>query len=147
LIIALAGYVVFFLNPSEFLPGLFAAIALIGVGSASLPVMFWAMLPDTIEYGEFRTGIRAESRTFGFATFAQKAAVGINALLLGALLSWTGFEANAVQSHGTLTAMKAIMALVPAAGTLAILAILRGYKLDRTAHDDIVRDLQSRNSN
>lgn len=37
---------------------------------ALLPVIFWAMLPDTIEYGEYRTGIRAESRTFGFATFA-----------------------------------------------------------------------------
>lgn len=142
LVIAMAGYILFLLNPSHFLPGLFVAIALIGLGSASLPVMFWAMLPDTIEYGEYRTGIRAESRTFGFATFAQKAAVGINALLLGALLSWAGFEANAVQSQGTLTAMKAIMAIVPAAGTIAILAILRGYKLDRATHDDIVQRLE-----
>lgn len=146
LVVALAGYVLFFLNPSQFLPGLFVAIALIGFGGASLPVMFWAMLPDTIEYGEYRTGIRAESRTFGFATFAQKAAVGINALLLGALLNWAGFEANAVQSPATLTAMKTIMALVPAAGTIAILAILRGYTLDRAAHDDIVRGLQNRSS-
>jgi len=144
LIIALAGYILFFLNPSQFLPGLFAAIALIGFGGASLPVMFWAMLPDTIEYGEYRTGIRAESRTFGFATFAQKAAVGINALLLGALLSWAGFEANAVQSQGTLIAMKAIMALVPAAGTIAILAILRRYTLDRAKHEEIVRGLEAR---
>jgi GPH family glycoside/pentoside/hexuronide:cation symporter len=94
LIIALAGYVFFFFNPSQFLPGAFAAIALIGFGGAALPVMFWAMLPDTIEYGECHSGIRAESRTFGFATFAQKAAVGINALLLGAMLSRVGFEAN-----------------------------------------------------
>lgn len=144
LVIALAGYVLFFFNPSQFLPGAFAAIALIGLGGASLPVMFWAMLPDTIEYGEYRSGVRAESRTFGFATFAQKAAVGINALLLGALLSWAGFEANAVQAPSTLVAMKAIMALVPAAGSIAILAILRGYLLDRQAHEDIVNVLQER---
>ena len=146
LLIALTGYVLFFLNPSQFLPGAFAAIALIGLGGASLPVMFWAMLPDTIEYGEYRSGVRAESRTFGFATFAQKAAVGINALLLGALLSWAGFEANAAQTPATLVAMKAIMALVPAAGSIAILAILRGYRLDRQTHENIVNVLRERAS-
>ena len=144
LIIALAGYLLFFINPSQFLAGSFAAIALIGFGGASLPVMFWAMLPDTIEYGEVRTGVRAESRTFGFATFAQKAAVGINALLLGALLSWAGFEANTAQAPDTLLAMKAIMALVPALGNIAICFILRGYHLDRAAHDALVRDLEQR---
>ncbi|MEE4205400.1 MAG: glycoside-pentoside-hexuronide (GPH):cation symporter [Erythrobacter sp.] len=145
LIIALIGYLAFFFNPSEFLPGSLGAIALIGFGGSALPVMFWAMLPDTIEYGEMKSGVRAESRTFGFATFAQKAAVGINALLLGGLLSWAGFEANTQQSAGTLTAMKAIMALVPAAGSIAIWAILRGYGLDRETHQDIVRSLADRN--
>jgi len=144
LMIALAGYVLFFAIPSSFLLGTFVAIALIGLGGASLPVMFWAMLPDTIEYGEYRSGIRAESRTFGFATFAQKAAVGINALLLGTLLSWAGFEANAEQAPSTLLAMKAIMALVPAAGTIAIIVILRGYHLDRRTHEEIVRALSER---
>jgi Na+/melibiose symporter-like transporter len=38
--------------------------------------------------------------------------------------------------------MKAIMALVPALGTMAILAILRGYSLDRKTHREIVIDLQ-----
>jgi len=144
LIIALAGYVFFFFNPSQFLPGAFAAIALIGFGGAALPVMFWAMLPDTIEYGECHSGIRAESRTFGFATFAQKAAVGINALLLGAMLSRVGFEANSVQTASTLFAMKGIMTLVPAVGTVVILAILRGYRLDQAAHDALVRELEER---
>lgn len=144
LMIALSGYLLFFVNPSAFLPGSFAAIALIGFGGASLPVMFWAMLPDTIEYGEYRSGTRAEARTFGFATFAQKAAVGVNALLLGILLGWSGFEANAEQSAQTLTAMKAIMALVPASGTVAIWSILRGYTLNQETHRSIVRALAER---
>ncbi len=144
LMIALVGYAAFFLIPADFLAGSFAAIVLIGFGGAALPVMFWAMLPDTIEYGEWKSGIRAESRTFGFATFAQKAAVGINALLLGALLAVAGFQANVDQSAETLVAMKAIMSLVPALGTIAILVILRGYPLDRKTHGDIVMDLRRR---
>ncbi len=141
MLMALVGYILFFFNPSQFLPGSFFAIALIAFGTAALPVMFWAMLPDTIEYGELKTGLRAEARTFGFATFAQKAAVGINALLLGTLLTWSGFEANAAQSDATLTAMKAIMALVPAAGSIGIWAIMRGYNLDSAAHREIIEKL------
>ena len=142
--IALSGYCLFFFNPTGGIAITMIAIALTGVGAAALAVMFWAMLPDTVEYGEVRTGVRAEAKTFGFATFAQKAAVGVNAVLLGWLLSAAGFEANAVQSEATLLGMKAIMALVPAAGAVAILVILRGYRLDREAHAALVAQLRAR---
>lgn len=139
--IALAGYLLFFLNPTDSLFVTLFAIVLTGIGGAALAVMFWAMLPDTVEYGEAKTGVRAEAKTFGFATFAQKAAVGINAVLLGALLSVVGFEANTAQSDGTLLGMKAIMALVPALGAIAILLILRGYSLDREHHAALVAEI------
>ncbi|NVE94361.1 MFS transporter [Altererythrobacter lutimaris] len=135
--IAILGYLLFFLNFEGNIMIAFLAIGLIGIGGGAVPVMFWAMLPDTIEFGEAATGVRAEARTFGFATFAQKAAVGINALLLGGLLGWIGFEANTVQSDQTLTALRGVMALVPAAGAIAMLAILRGYKLDQQMHRNL----------
>lgn len=144
-VIALIGYVGFFLNPTKDLTITLSMIALTGLGGAALAVMFWAMLPDTVEYGEAMNGVRAEAKTFGFATFAQKAAVGINAILLGLLLGWVGFEANVEQTEVTLLGMKAIMALVPAIGALAILLILRGYTLDRQKHADLVEQIEARN--
>lgn len=102
------------------------------------------MFADTLEYGELKTGIREEAKTFAFATFAQKAAVGVNALLLGGLLSLVGFEANTVQSEATLTGMKATMALVPAAGVLFMMWLVNGYKLDRETHDKIRAELDER---
>lgn len=140
--IALVGYVLFYLNPSTNISISIASICIIGVGSAALPVMFWAMLPDTIEYGQAKTGLRAEARTFGFAAFAQKAAIGINAMLLGWLLSTSGFEANTDQSDTTLAAMKAIMAVIPAVGAVAILLILRGYNLNQKTHAELLRQTQ-----
>lgn len=142
-LIALTGYAGFFLNPTTDLTITLLMIALTGVGGAALAVMFWAMLPDTVEYGEAMTGVRAEAKTFGFATFAQKAAVGINAVLLGLLLGWVGFEANVDQSESTLLGMKAIMALVPAIGAIAILVILRGYTLDQKAHAELVARIRA----
>lgn len=137
-IIALAGYLAFFLNPTDSFAIIICAIGLTGLGAAAIAVMFWAMLPDTVEFGEAQTGIRAEAKTFGFASFAQKAAVGINAALLGILLSVVGFEANMDQSRNTLLGMKAIMALIPALGVIVILLILRGYTLDKAAHQALV---------
>lgn len=141
--LAAIGYLGFFLNPTDSFPIILSMIALTGIGGAAIAVMYWAMLPDTVEFGEATTGIRAEAKTFGFASFAQKAAVGINAALLGLLLSIVGFEANVAQSEPTLLGMKAIMALIPALGALAILWILRGYTLDQQAHQTLVQRIRS----
>lgn len=141
---SLTGYLLFFSNFGNWLPLTFLSILIIGAGSSSFAVMFWAMLPDTVEYGEAMTGVRSEAKTFGFATFAQKAAAGINAILLGILLSAAGFEANQVQSEETLLGMKAIMALIPAVGAVIILFVLRGYELDRRRHGDLLEGIAAR---
>ena len=141
--IGLAGYLWFFFNSAGNLTYTFAAMGLAGIGSSAFAVMFWSMLPDTVEYGQAVTGVRAESKTFGFATFAQKAAVGINALLLGALLEWVGYIPNEPQSAETLLGMKAIMALVPAAGVIVILILLSGYKVDDAQHAQLLKDIES----
>lgn len=142
--IALIGYLLFFLNFNDNILLALSAISLTGIGTTSVAVMFWAMLPDTVEYGEAKTGFRAEAKTFGFATFAQKAAVGINAVIFGALLSVAGFEANVDQSEQTLIGMKAIMALIPAFGCVAMIWLMRGYRLDRKAHQELVAEIKAR---
>jgi len=56
------------------------------------------MLPDTIEYGEWKSGIRTESSLYGFMTFAQKGAIAIAVFILGIALTNIGFEPNQEQS-------------------------------------------------
>jgi GPH family glycoside/pentoside/hexuronide:cation symporter len=140
-LLAMIGYVAFWIVPADQFALLFAAIACIGLGSSALAVLFWSMLPDTVEYGEWKTGVRAEAKVFGFATFAQKAAVGINALLLGLLLNFSGFSANREQAPDTLFAMEVIMVGIPFLGALTIALIARSYRLDKQLHDDIRRKL------
>ena len=73
-------------------------------GTGAFAITFWGMLPDTVEYGEWKTGHRVESMVFGFATFAQKSAVALSALILGVLLDVIGYQAGIAQSEETLTA-------------------------------------------
>ena len=134
---AFLGYVAFLLVPSEPVP-VFVCIVIVAIGGSSLPIMFWSMLPDTIEFGQWRTGERAEAKTYGLATFAQKAAVGVNALLLGALLAVVGFEPNAALGEQTLAAMKLLMAGVPALGALLIVLVVWKYEIDHETHERIL---------
>jgi GPH family glycoside/pentoside/hexuronide:cation symporter len=86
-------------------------LAFIGFANGATGVLFWSMLPDTIEYGEWKTGIRTESSLYGFMTFAQKGAIAFAAVILGMILTNIGFEPNEVQTEQTLESLKDLMSL------------------------------------
>ena len=84
-----------------------------------LNFVFWAMLPNTIEYGEETTGLHVEGTVFGLAALLQRVAIGIATAILGWSFDSVGYVANVNQSESTLEAIRWIVALVP----LAFLAI------------------------
>jgi sugar (glycoside-pentoside-hexuronide) transporter len=107
-----------------------------------LNFVFWAMLPNTIEYGEQRTGLRVEGAVFGMAALLQRVAIGIATVILGLGFESAGYVANVAQSGATLSAMRLTIALVPL-GFLALSCVLMALNpLGRGAHAQIVRDLR-----
>ncbi|MGH8443635.1 MAG: MFS transporter, partial [Solimonas sp.] len=103
--------------------------------------------PDTVEYNEWRFGRRDEAKVFGVASFTQKIAMGLSALLLGGLLDGSGFVANAAQGPASLQAIRASVALAPALGAALSMLALWGYRLDSATHRDILRALAQRRDN
>jgi GPH family glycoside/pentoside/hexuronide:cation symporter len=78
-----------------------------------LNFVFWAMLPNTIEYGERETGVHVEGTVFGVAALLQRVAIGIATAILGWSFATAGYVANVQQSADTLSGMRATMVLVP----------------------------------
>jgi GPH family glycoside/pentoside/hexuronide:cation symporter len=78
-----------------------------------LNFVFWAMLPNTIEYGEQATGLHVEGAVFGVAAFLQRVAIGIATAILGWSFDWAGYAANVAQSKATLDSIQLTVALVP----------------------------------
>jgi GPH family glycoside/pentoside/hexuronide:cation symporter len=113
-------------------------------GAGAFAITFWGMLPDTVEYGEWKTGSRVESMIFGFATFAQKSAVALSALILGVLLDVIGYQAGAVQSEVTLSGLRMIIVFVPLVGVIASAACIYFYPLSPQRHAEIVSALEAR---
>ena len=73
--VTLIALVSFYLYPISQLNELLVLVGFIGFGSGAGGILFWSMLPDTIEYGEVHTGVRSESSLYGFMTFAQKGSI------------------------------------------------------------------------
>ena len=83
------------------------------VMSVGLNFVFWAMLPNTIEYGERATGLHVEGSVFGMAALLQRIAIGIATAIFGWSFDSAGYVANVRQSAGTLIRMRDTVAFVP----------------------------------
>ena len=143
--ITLIALMVFYLYEIETLIELLFLVAFIGFGSGAGGILFWSMLPDTIEYGEVHTGVRSESSLYGFMTFAQKGSIAFAIIILGIVLDFIGFQANEIQSEETIDNMKAIMTLIPSIGVALSLVIIYFYPIDAKMHKDLLRQLQEAN--
>ena len=140
--ITLIALLVFYLYEIDTLSELLFLVAFIGFGSGAGGILFWSMLPDTIEYGEVHTGVRSESSLYGFMTFAQKGSIAFAIIILGLVLDFIGFQANEVQSDTTISNMKAIMTLIPSIGVALSLVIIYFYPIDAKMHKDLLRRLK-----
>ena len=131
--------------PVQFpLPVAIGLLAAVAAGFTAYAVCFWAMLPDTVEYNEWRFGRRDEAKVFGIASFTQKIAMGLSAVSAGIYLEASGFVANQPQSPESIEAIRSMMGFIPAAGAVLSLLVMRGYRLDDAVHGRIVRELEAR---
>jgi len=126
------------------LTALLAAICVIAAGMSANYICFWAVLPDTVEYGEWRSGIRTESLVFGLVVLGQKAALGAAAGALGFTLDAIGYQSNAAMDGDTELGLRLMMLAIPLAGALLSLALISRYRLSLKAHRDIVLEIDER---
>jgi len=112
--------------------------------SLGLAFTFWSMLPDTVEYGEWASGIRTESFIFGLGQFFLKVALGLGAGLFGLLLGLVGYVPNVEQSASTLAGMKMLMVGLPAVGMAGAFLAMFLYPLRKGGHEVIVDQLAAR---
>ncbi|GAA4019005.1 MFS transporter [Sphingomonas swuensis] len=132
---------------------LFASSDVAGTGAATsflvavqamlmgLNFVFWAMLPNTIEFGDRHTGVHVEGMTFGLATLLQRVGIGLGTALLGWTMGSAGYVANQAASSETLQALRWSVALTPFLFLLLSGVAMMFNPLARGVHRRIVREL------
>lgn len=122
---------------------IFSCIAFFG--TAFVNSLNWALVPDTVDYGEWKTGIRAEGSVYTGYTFSRKISAALAGFLPGIMLTQIGYIPNVEQSSTTLSGLRQLIFLWPC--SLAIIAaITMGffYKLNEQRFASIIEELSHR---
>lgn len=138
---ALGQIAIAFTGSNEILLAVCWSVASIGTGIAvSMP---FAMLSDTVDYGEWKNGIRAS----GFLTaigssFAIKMGSGLGGWAPAMILNNAGYKAGATQSASSLSAIQFSLAWLPAIffliGAVIMLFYIRYENKEKTVHADLI---------
>lgn len=127
--------------PMLFVPsGAFATILIlfliIGISDAANQLFPNAMVPDTVEVDQLKTGERREGAIFGAWAFCRKLGMTAGAFLSSILLSLIGFQKAAPQqTEAVLVGIREIYVLAPALLWTCALITLFAYKLTHDAFD------------
>jgi len=105
--------------------------------------LFFAIIPDTVEYGQWKSGLRAAGLIFSLFTFTQKLGMALAAGLAGWILQAAGYVADQEQTPAALHGILLSRTLIPL-GLLAIglVLFLLLYNLSREKHREILEDLK-----
>lgn len=144
-VIALIGSLVFGFVPYDNLPLvlLFAAISSFGI--AALSTLGWSMVPDTVEYGEWKTGVRTEGIVYAVFSFSQKLATALAGLFVAYILEVTKYiPGGTEQSSETLNGILSTITIIPIVFILLSLVSVAFYKLDSKTFNNIKSELSKR---
>jgi Na+/melibiose symporter-like transporter len=111
--LGIAGLLVFAAVPLSGIRAMQLFLVGMQIMAVGIYFVFWAMLPNTIEYGERTTGLHVEGAVFGLAALLQRIAIGIATGILGWGFESAGYVANVKQSAETLERMRETIAVAP----------------------------------
>lgn len=103
--------------------------------------LFFGIVPDTVEYGQWKTGIRAAGLVFSTFTFAQKCSMAIAVAIASWVLDAVGYAAAQTQTEFALRGIAWLRTLLPMALFLLGMLPFLFYDLDRRRHARILREI------
>lgn len=144
--LALAGHIIYLLNPMDFYWVLFSCI-IRGIGFAPLNSVIFAFLSDVVEYGQWKFHLRQEGLIFSGGSVGTKIGSGVTSAIITGLLSYAGYVSSttgsAVQPQSAIDMVVNVYMWGPIIVWVIVLAILLMYKLDKQ-YPQIMKDLVER---
>lgn len=107
------GYLLFFWVSVWSLPVALVALAIASIGQGVTMTVMWALEADTVEYGEYLTGVRIEGLTYSLFSFTRKCGQAIGGSIPAFILGLSGYIANQVQTPEVIMGIRTSIALVP----------------------------------
>ena len=143
--IAVVAYLIIYFVPAGSLPVALVAWFLFGVGSGGTNALMFSMQADTVDYGEWKTGVRAEGGSYSILSFIRKCGQGLGGWAGAFVIGLFGYVAKApTQSTEALQGIRLATGIVPAVLAVAATLVMLRYPLSMARHREIVEELNER---
>ncbi|MEF9954839.1 MAG: MFS transporter [Clostridium sp.] len=147
-VIALAGQLLFFLNPQSFSWMVMSCVAR-AIGLAPLNAVVFGMIGDVVEFGQWKNHMRQESLVFAGGSIGTKVGAGVASAAMTGLLSVAGYISSStgavVQPQEVLNMIVSIYKFGPIIVAALAVITLFFYKLDKQ-YPAIMTELMQRES-
>ncbi len=108
--------------------------------NAGTPLL-WAKMADTVDYGQWKTGVRTTGMVYSSIVFFIKLGLAIGGAAAGWLLAGYGYQADVTQSEEAKQGILISFSLYPAIGSIVVAFVMRWYILTNEKIDQISLDL------
>ncbi len=104
----------------------------------------YAIIPDCVEYGQWKNGVRNDGFQYAFISFGNKAGMAVGTATLALVLGRCGYVANQAQNSAVISIMKHAFTTIPGIFWIITAAVLFFYKLNKKQYNQIVEELNHR---
>ncbi|MBY5993978.1 glycoside-pentoside-hexuronide (GPH):cation symporter [Ferrimonas balearica] len=129
LLAALACVSAYWIGPEQHGLAFGAYMLWCGLFNMATPLL-WAKMADTVDYGQYKTGVRVTGLVYSSVIFFIKLGLAVGGAAAGWLLAGYGYQPDSVQSPEATAGILISFTLYPAIGSLVVAVVMRWYKLD-----------------
>lgn len=99
----------------------------------------YAIIPDCVEYGEWRTGIRNDGFQYAFISLGNKMGMALGTSCLALVLGAAGYVSNAAQNEEVVSIMRHSFSTIPGMIWVVTGAALLFYPLNKKIYNRIIK--------
>lgn len=129
LLVTIVGFVIMFLVPATNLPWTFTGRVIEAAGVTLSTGFQWALVPQAITYGEWKTGKRENGIVNAIIGFFFKFGMALGGVIPGYVLAAYGFSANHAQTARSLFGIRMTTTIIPIVVTVLAMIVFAFYRL------------------
>jgi glucuronide carrier protein len=142
--VSVVGGVTVFLAPADQTWIGFSGLVVSLLGVMAVNIVVWALEADTVEYGEWKTGVRTEGITYALFSFTRKTGQAVGGALAAYALAMGGYKSGAAQTPEAILGIQVAAGAIPAVLTVLALLVMAKYQLTDAMHARILTDIRAR---
>lgn len=107
----------------------------------------YAIIPDCVEYGEWKTGLRNDGFQYAFISLGNKLGMALGTSILAAFMGSYGYVANQPQNKDVILIIKHSFTTIPGVLWIITSFALFFYNLDKASYNKILLEIKKKNKN